>query len=330
MPTKDAYDRGRMKLDRRRNAGDVREALNDFERALELNPGHAQAWLGKADAHILLIGYGGSLDPIRDLEEAATALARADQSSDKSADYYYVQGRVQLYKDRDVQGARASLAQAVEMDPHNLPALHTLANVCSFLGQHQEAETLCRKALDIIFEHGEGKDDRRFLLSKIFLAWTYFYAGEYDLAKAQCDQILDVDPAHSQASRFLSLIYLQKGDYAEALKRYRAADADRNADHNLFAHYTCALALSGQSVEARNNLETLLTYADYVSPCRLAQCYATLGEADKALDQLRRARDDHDLFVLWSAIDPLLSSLKENAEFRDYLCSIGLGDAIIP
>jgi hypothetical protein len=81
--------------------------------------------------------------------------------------------------------------------------------------------------------------------------------------------------------------------------------------------------------DAKKEIASIRGQVEYVSPYRLAQGYACIGETKEAVEELRRARDEHDLFVVWSAVDPLLSSLRGNAEFRAYLNAVGLGRAVI-
>ncbi|HEX8456537.1 MAG TPA: tetratricopeptide repeat protein [Pyrinomonadaceae bacterium] len=319
---------GRARLAGRRNGSDVRKALDKFEHALELSGAHASALLGKAEALSLLVGYGTSTNPARDMEAARGALARAEQCGCVgTAEYHYVKGRILLYKDRDVSGARAALLRAVKLDPRHFGARHTLASTYTFLGQHDAAIRVCRKALDLARKLAGGTRDDNVVLSQLLLCWTYYYAESYDLAERHCREILAADPAHAQVKKFLCHIHLQKGDYERALKGYVQAGAKSNADSALFAAYSCALALSGQVLEAERNIRTLLANTKHVQSYRLAQCYACAGDTERALARLERARDEGDIFVLWARVDPLLRSLQGNPAFAEYLIKVGLREA---
>jgi len=317
--------KGQARLAGRRNSADVQNALGKFQRAIELDPAHAPALLGKAEALILLVGYSASADPAGDIEEARTALARAGRCGcEGTSEYHYVEGRILLYKDRDIRGARTSLMQAIKLDPRHLGARHALAGTYTFLEQHEAAIRVCRRALDIALRLGRGEGDKGVVLSKLLLAWTYYYAGMYDLAERWCDEILAADPAHGRAKKFLCHIYTQKKDYEKALKKYVESGAESGGDGGLFANYTCALALSGQSAKAAKNIGALLAGTKCASPYRLAQCYACVGETGRALALLERARDEGDLFVLWARVDPLLLGLRGSDAFEQYLASVGL------
>lgn len=326
-PADKAYNEGRLTLERRTNWNDIMLAMKSFERAVELNPKHVPALLAEADAHTLLIGYGGSTNPESDLEQAQESLNRAKQfGGEKTSEYYRIKGRLLLYKDRDVLGAREALARAVEIEPDNIDARFALAGTFTFMGQHEAAVAECKKALSIIRQNGYGEGDNRYILAKGQLAWTYYYAHAYELAIAESLSIVNKD-TNPQANRFLAHSYIQTGDYREAVKRYLKAGGDElNREPNLYPSYTCARMRAGElsPSDAKKEIGAIRARVTYVSPYRLAQGFACIGETQEALKELQRARDDHDLFVVWSAVDPLLSSLRGNPEFQSYLNSIGL------
>jgi 8-oxo-dGTP diphosphatase len=331
-PADRAYNEGRQTRDKRGSSYDIKLSIKSFERALALNPRHVPALLALADAHTLLLGYGGSENPCEELEQAQQALNLAKQfGGDTTSEYHRVKGRLLLYKDRDVMGARAAFTEAVRIDPDNTDARFALAGTFTFAGQHQEAIEECKTALSIVLDKGYGEADNRYILAKGQMAWTYYYAKEYGLAIAESLSIVKMD-TNPQANRFLAHSYLQTGNYQEAVKRYlKAGGDDLDREPNLYPSYTCARMRAGElsPADAKKEIAAIRGSVTYVSPYRLAQGYACIGETKEAVDELRRARDECDLFVVWSAVDPLLSSLREDAEFQAYLNTVGLGRAVI-
>lgn len=331
-PADKAYAEGRQTLATRKSWYEILLAIKSFERALRLNPKHVPALLAKADAHTLLIGYGGSTDPASDLAQAQQALNLAEQfGGDGTSEYHRIKGRLLLYKDRDVLGARAALSTAVEIDPNNIDARYSLAGTFTFMGQHKEAIEQSKRGLATVRENGHGESDNRYIHAKGQLAWTYYYSREYDLAIAEGLSVVNID-TNPHANRILAHSYLQIGNYQEAVKRYiKAGGDDLNREPNLYPSYTCARRLAGElsQSEAKSEIKRIRARVRYVSPYRMAQGYACLGETKEALEELQRGRDEHDLFVLWAAVDPLLSSLQGKAEFQAYLNGVGLDQEIV-
>lgn len=324
------YAAGQTLIDQRENLLHVREALVNIDQALAEDPENEKALLGKAFALTLLIGFGGSDDPPRDLEETESAMSRVRRTD--SSEYRHVKGRIVLYKYRDVPGARSLLLEAVALDQENVEARHSLASTYTFLGEHERAKELCREAIEIARRLSGGKRDKRLTRAQAILAWTHYHAGEYAAARELCELILEEDSTYDLARRYLGHIYTQERDYARAIENFRYAGGDSIENINLYASLTCTHALAGEMGVAYARIGNLLTRraaGKYVSHYRLAQCYAAFGETDKAIEQLRAAREDKgDLFVLWSAVDPLFSKLSGSADFRDYLTGVGLGSAV--
>jgi len=329
IPADEFFREGQKTFSNRRNAGDVKDAISSYDKALELDPRHIPALLAKAYALTVLIGLGGSQNHNVDLEKARDALRRAEEyGAGATSEYHNVKGRLLLYLERDVKGARASLEKAVKLDPDNMGALYSLASTFTFLGQHEEAEKLTENALSLIREKGSATGDKEFVKAKYQFAWTHFYAENYERAMAECDEVLKFDKDYGEANKMLGHISILKGDYKLAVKKYVESGAERSdMDLNLVANYTAALVLDRQIDKARKKLNVLLKGDKYVSPYRFAQYYAVIGDIKNALKQLKLARDKRDPYVVWSAVDPLLSKLRKHPEFPEYLRSVGLGDA---
>lgn len=64
-----------------------------------------------------------------------------------------------------------------------------------------------------------------------------------------------------------------------------------------------------------------------VHPCYcFTLIYAGLGENDLAMEYLGRACTDHDVWLVWTKVDPRLDGLRGNTRFRILLQRIGLAD----
>lgn len=345
------YDDGLEKLKRRKNWNDIQLAIADFDAALAIDPNHIKALLTKADAHILLVGFGKPITQTVELQEAQNNFDRAEsligrpmyyysrfkegfgnslgiKTQNTVAEYYRVKGRLLLYKERNILGARKNFEKALEIDPNKPEVLHNLASTFTFLGQHEEAKKICQKALDLVLKDGNGRNDSRFIQAKIQLAWIYYYAGEFQLARQEIDDISERETP-LQANKYLAYISLQIGNYSEAVKRFEKADADNIVrEPNFYPIYSCARMLAGEisKSEALNNIKSLPSKVGGVSHYRIAQGYACIGEANLALEQVKKARDHYDIFVPWSAVDPIFFGLKQDPEFQDYLRSVGFNN----
>jgi tetratricopeptide (TPR) repeat protein len=55
----------------------------------------------------------------------------------------------------------------------------------------------------------------------------------------------------------------------------------------------------------------------------LAQCYAQLGENDRALEYLERAYEDRDLGMICLKVDPFLDGLRSEPRLTALLTRVG-------
>jgi hypothetical protein len=51
-------------------------------------------------------------------------------------------------------------------------------------------------------------------------------------------------------------------------------------------------------------------------PFQLALCYLAVGEPQKAIAELRRARDEHDPLMIWAHLWPFFDPLRKHPAFR--------------
>ena len=116
-----AYLRGLHRLQRARAAGRGGErALPDFERALELDPGFARAWIGLAQATL----WKGR--PTR-RSQAMRYVSRGLALDDELAEGHLLRGELALYEDIDFDQALRSYRRALEIDPDSEAAHRALA-----------------------------------------------------------------------------------------------------------------------------------------------------------------------------------------------------------
>lgn len=328
-PAEAHYNLGIGLLSQRRNSSQVRSALSEFNKALEYDQHHVPSLIGSAEALTLLIGYGASADPQADWRLAEQRLVEAERSgASNDPEYKLLMGRLQIYGKRDIRLAREYLVSALKDEPANLKAQHNLSATYTFLRQYERALEISRNALSLVEKSSAGRDDKDWVLCKVNLAWTLYHARQYVEAEVVCFDILRFDPTNDQANRYLGHIYTQTGKYSKALERYRRAGGDNiEVNRNLFANYSCALALNGLTEEASENIDRISNGEEYFSPYRLSQALVSLGMHDEAISKLEQARDQGDPFIVWAASDPLMSGLHGNPSYEAYLSKIGLGNA---
>src|SRR6202008_3713444 len=115
----------------------------------------------------------------------------------------------------------------------------------------------------------------------------------------------------------------------QALRRYAALSGD---DPDALMRLGCACAQSGDVASTRDVLDSLQARSrrSYVSPVNLAALELALGSAERALDRLDVALEEHAASVPMLGVDPAFAPLRRDARFQALLRRIGFAAAPAP
>jgi TolB-like protein/cytochrome c-type biogenesis protein CcmH/NrfG len=207
----EAYLLGKQRM-ALRSKRSLTEATEYFSTAVEIDPNYAPAWLGLADATLLLNHYGhiglsealgvaksaldktlqldsrmgaayASLGLMRnlegDLQGAASALSRAIAMDPNDAKAYHWYGDILIYGFGDPTAAIPVLQQARQLDPLSPIIVVTLGEAYSTVGEIAEGLRLYRKAVEI---------DPDFLTAFQLLGSTYLSLGDTEKAAYWLDE----------------------------------------------------------------------------------------------------------------------------------------------
>src|SRR5262249_53435944 len=179
----EAYLKGRYFLDQRSIRG-WRQALDQFERAVALDPQDPAAQAGLADTYSAMSDFGVA-SPAEMRPRAMAAAQRALKLDPHSAEGQAALGRVQFLFDWDFPAAERSLARAVALDPDYMPAHQTMAWLMSARGRHAEAVAAARRALQL-----DPVNTARYTE----LAWVLALSGRHDEALREIERALQLNP----------------------------------------------------------------------------------------------------------------------------------------
>lgn len=155
--------------------------------------------------------------------------------------------------------------------------------------------------------------------------WPLYYSRRYDPAVERFRQTLEMEPNFHNTRFRLGLTYAQKGMYEEAAAELRRAlGASDDRDTLAWLGYVCAV--TGSPEQARDVLEELRERSrrEYVSPYDYAAVHIGLGEKDRAFEWLARGAREHDYWLIFLRVDPLLDPLRADPRFRELERMVGL------
>lgn len=312
----DLYLRGRF-LWNQRDVGAVAESVDFFRRAAARDPGFALAHAGLADAHVILGVYGVGA-PAEVYPAARDAAGKALTIDPGLGEAVAALACVAAVYDWDWRGAEEQFRRAIDLSPSYATAHQWYGmNVLLPQARFPEALTALDRALALdpmspVIATGKGI--------------ALLYAGEYQRARRQFDDIAKEHSHFGLVHHFLGLCHGAEGRLGEAISS--AADAVRlyrGSSETLAAHGR-ALARGGRTSEAEAVLSELRRRAadGYASPVFLAQVLIGLGRTEEALTELERALEVRASDLIWLRVSPTYETLAGSERFQAILSRIGL------
>ena len=222
----DAFMRGRQLLTTR-NSSNLQQAANEFNKAVELDPGFALAWVGVADSHSLLIDYG-TLANEEALPIVEHAVNRALTIDDQLGEAYASLGS--LYESRNqLEEAEAAFLKSTQLSPNYATAWHWYG---SFLYRYplrlEENFSMFQKAAEL---------DPRSSIIRYNLGVVYRMRGSYSMAERKLKEVIELDPDFALGYYGLAELYYDfMGDYVRALP-YAIEAQERDKDNISYLLY---------------------------------------------------------------------------------------------
>lgn len=205
LPALEAYLLGKQHLVQRSKRS-LTEAADYFEKATSIDPEYAAAWLGLADANLLLNHYG-HIELEDALQVAEPALEKALDLDHGMGAAYASLGLLRNLKG-DRQGATEALSRAINLDPNDAKAYHWYGDILIYsFGDPAAAIPLLQQARRL---------DPLSPVIIVTLGEAYSNSGNLAEGLRLYRKALEVDPDYLAAYRLLGLAYLSLGDFEQA------------------------------------------------------------------------------------------------------------------
>ena len=295
----------------RRTAEGLRQAIERFERAVELDPHYAIALAELADCYSLLNWYIEPPPPDA-WAKAKDRAIRAVNSDPNLAEARAALGFVKLHYERDSHAAESEFRKAIVLKPGNQVAHRWYAYSLSAMGRHDEAYKE--------MERGRQISPQSAVIAT-GVANVLFLGGRFDEAIAQTRRALELDPGAVAAYTVLRWSYEQKGMHQEALATYEQERSFAGDTPTTRAKRAHVLAAVGRHDEARAILEQILANRSdqWVTAYEIAIIYSWLGDLDKGFEWLAQAEREHAVGFTFVRVDPNLKNLRSDRRFADLL-----------
>jgi serine/threonine protein kinase len=308
------YLRGRAQWNKR-HPDAVRQAIALFQEALEVDPMHASAHAGLADAYNML-GFLQVIPQKDVVPKARAAALRAIELDAVLAEPRASLGYLTAMFDWDWPAAERHLQEAMRLDP-----LYPWA-------PHWYGILVAAKSLDESLRYVTLARDLDPLSPIVHTAVgiAHHLRRDYPAALRVYTQILDAQAAFAPGHYYTGLTWEQMGDYEQATTHFRRAAEIAGRGSLFLGALGHCYGRSGRRDLAE---ELLLEVEDlqrtrYVSPYNVMLVRLGLGDTEATLQWLERALEDRSSGLWLTPVEPRFDGIRKDHRFRELVTRYGL------
>jgi serine/threonine protein kinase/tetratricopeptide (TPR) repeat protein len=305
------YLRGRH-LWNERTTSALELSVEEFQRALAIDPRHAPSYAGIADSYVILGVY--SHRPQDEVMPKAKAAAEQALAIDASlAEAHTALACVRALYEWDWPAADALFRRAIAHNPQYATAHQWYAMNCLVpQGLFDEARAELGRALAL---------DPLSLAVNTSVGLCDFYARQRASATAALQQTVELNQQFGAARYFLGHALIATGRYDEAIGALERAVTLQEGSAETTAALATAHALAHHHPEAEALLADLERRSRevYVSPALLAQVHLGLADHAAALERLEEAAARRTADVVWLKVHPIYDPVRGHPRFRALL-----------
>jgi TolB-like protein/DNA-binding winged helix-turn-helix (wHTH) protein/Flp pilus assembly protein TadD len=284
-----------------------------YEKSIAKDPTYAPAYAGLAEL------YTGRLwaFPVAMRMQARQLAEKALTLDDSLAEAHTALGKISQ-QEWDWVGTERAYRRAIETNPS-----YALARVwyAIYLFGTERFDEAVEQA-----EHAQRVDPVSSYVNTL-AGMAYLLAGDAGKARAPWQRVIDLDPLHSLASRYMAESYLKDRNYDRAigiLERQLSYTPKETFVLGALAH---SYARAGRRVEALKLTRELVrreASGEVQETVPMIWAYVGLQEYDEAfarLEKLAAARRDR---MIWLRVDPWLEPLYGDPRFQDIVRRMNL------
>jgi TolB-like protein/Flp pilus assembly protein TadD len=309
------YLRARFHFARRTKA-DMERSIELLERATELDPKFALAYVGIAETYTSMPSYP-YISPGEATPRALAAVTKALELDPSLPEAHAVSAMISTSL-RNYPAAEQAFKKAIELGPNLAITHYRYAWIyLSTVGRHDEAIAEMKRAMELeplSIQQGAN------------YASVLIYARKPDEAVEQARKTYDLDPKHVGAYNWLCHALNAAGRSAEAVA-LGESDAERGIEQtSLFGCMGVAYARTGQRGKALDLIAGIneARKTRYVMSYWTAAVYAALGDKDAAFSELESAFQNRDWFLPRMKVDPYMDPLRDDPRFNELVKKLNL------
>jgi len=309
------YLMGRYFWNKRYEVG-LNKGIEYFQQAIDKDPNYALAYAGIADSYNIM-GFWGYLPPNEVFPKARSAARKALKIDDTLAEAHTSLGWISANYDFDWPTAEREYKQAIALNSGYATAHNWYSVYFMNMGRFNEALEENKRAEEL---------DPLSIVTHYVAGEILRCMGRYDEAIEHFQKTIEIEPHFGVGYCYLGLAFSQKSKYKEAItalqKSIELTEGLSWPEGILGYIY----ALAGERDKAGQIILQMKKRSKdrYIALPSIALIHAGLGETDKAIKLLEKAREERSSLLLFSKLFREKGIFISDARYIALLKKIGL------
>ncbi len=304
----------------RRTRNDILRAIELYRRAIERDPGFAQAYSAMAQAYVILAGDRQDAYA-ENIELGRRAAKKALELNNNLAEAHITLTSLRFEVDHDWYALEQGYRTALAADPSSVTGHLWFGINLMAVGRFEDAELELRHALALQPQSLHIRSD---------LVMLYYFSRRYERARLEAAALSSLAPDAPNVLLVQAQVDDALGNFAGAREKLaRLTGHDQKVI--VLTQLGCTLARQGDRAGALRCLNQLSETANtqLVSPYHLALILAALGRKPEALTQIEESIRLRDAPIAFLKVDPRWDPLRQEERFHSALRQLGLWDSPI-
>ena len=316
------YLQGRYYWNKRTREGLTR-SIEYFKNSIETDPDYALAYIGLADAYLVLTDWGHMLpkDAFRNAKDMVSKALKIDETLGEA---YATLGYISGFYEWNWKEAENYFQKAFELN-QNYPTAHQWYSLtCVMLG-------LVDRAHNHIFQAKEL--DPLSMVLNVANGIIYYFSRDFNKAIKQFQKALAINRNLRGVNFWLGIIYIQKRMYDEAVREFlNMLSIDRQDP--LTQKYVFQVEDTYKKSGIEGVIRWLIDEGDsldkdiYNRSYRQAVYNTILGDKEKAMEWLEQAVEMQLSRIVAMSCDPVLDPLRNDPRYTKALERMGLVESL--
>lgn len=295
----------------RRSPDALARSVELLQHAIALDPGHALAYAGLADAYATM-GWDlfGLSAPTESFPKARQAARQALDIDPNCAEAHAALGWTAAGFDWDWAIAEREFRQAIELKPQYGPVHIWYSHFLRAMDRTEESLAESRRALEC---------DPLGLVLNMHMGWHLHYSREHQKAAEQCSKTLELDPTFIPAHMFLGQALEESGAFSDAIASFEQCVELSRRHPPYLAELGHAFAVAGRSADALKVVDELkeMSSRRYVAARGIAEIHIGLGNVDEAFAWLEQAFTQRNGWLIHIRENPRYDRLRSDPRYLD-------------